>query len=369
MKTEASSLAPSTSVLVTGGNGYLGSWIVTLLLAEGHTVHATVRNLRDRSRYAHLENAAKTGGKLFIHEADLLNQGSFDAAMAGCEIVIHSASPFATKGVKNAQKELIDPAVNGTRNVLAAANRTASVKRVVLTSSVAAIYSDATDLNQPPRRALSEDDWNTTSSADYQPYAYSKTFAEREAWRIAGQQNRWNLVVLNPGFMLGPAVNPDSTSVSQTIMRNFGDGTFKSGMVDIWYGVVDVRDVAQSHLNAAFQPHTSGRSIISNRTVSLLDIAAILREQFGDSYPFPKRKVPKWVLWLFPKAFGFTRRYVKHNVGISFELDNGRSKRSLGLTYRPLETTVREHFNQVSNDVLGARAKTTESPRGVRGSS
>jgi nucleoside-diphosphate-sugar epimerase len=346
MATSSHRLHPTT-ILVTGGNGYLGSWIVKLLLAEGNTVHTTVRNLLDTTRYAHLQRAAQGHGKLFIHEADLLSDGSFDEAMAACEIVIHSASPFIIQGVKDAQKELIDPALNGTKSVLGAVNRTASVKRVVLTSSVAAIYGDATELHRLQRRAFSEEDWNTSSTESYQPYPYSKTLAEREAWRIAGQQSRWDLVVLNPGFMLGPALNSNSASVSHTIMRNFGDGTFKNGMIDMWYGIVDVRDVAQAHLNAAFQPDARGRYIISNRSASLIDIAEILRWEFGGHYTFPKRKVPKIILWLFPSAFGFTRRYVANNVGVSLELDNSRSKDGLGMSYRPVEATVREHFQQI----------------------
>jgi nucleoside-diphosphate-sugar epimerase len=341
--------APKT-ILVTGGNGYLGSWIVKLLLAEGHTVNTTVRNLRDKSHNEHLDHAANKPGRLTIFEADLIAEGSYDKAMAGCEIVIHSASPFAIKGIEDAQKELIDPAVNGTKNVLGAVDRTPSVKRVVLTSSVAAIYGDATDLRKR-HAAFSEEDWNTTSTETYQPYPYSKTLAEREAWRIARAQTRWDLVVLNPSFILGPALNPNASGVSQTIMRNFGDGTFKNGMVDAWYGFVDVRDAAQAHLNAAFDSRANGRYILSGRSSSLLDVAAILRSAFGTKYPIPKRKAPKIILWLLPRTFGFTRRYVTRNVGVPLNLDNRRSLEQLNVTYRPLETTVLEHFQQLFGQV------------------
>jgi dihydroflavonol-4-reductase len=224
---------------------------------------------------------------------------------------------------------------------------------------VAAIYGDATD-GSKQGSTFSEEDWNTTSTETYQPYAYSKTLAEREAWQIVRQQERWDLVVLNPGFMLGPALNPNSSAVSQTIMRNFGDGTYKNGMADIWYGFADVRDAAQAHLNAAFQPGANGRYIISGRTASLLDIATILRAEFGGTHPIPKRKAPKPILWLLPQAFGFTRRYVARNVGIPFALYNRRSREELKVDYRPIEATVQEHFQQLFGRAESRSAQSRE---------
>ena len=134
-------------VLVTGGTGYLASWIIKQLLDEGREVRTTVRNLAQKDKYAHLTKIAVTSnGALQFFEADLLHPGSFSEAMKDCELVIHTASPFIISGVKNAQKELIEPALEGTRNVLDSVNKTDSVKRVVLTSSVVAIYGDSVDI-------------------------------------------------------------------------------------------------------------------------------------------------------------------------------------------------------------------------------
>ena len=127
----------SKPVLVTGGSGYIASWLVKYLLDDGIDVHATVRNRSDDAKLGHLKRMAESSpGRLTLFEADLLDDGAFDVAMGGCQLVFHSASPFVFSGIKDPQKELVDPAVAGTRSVLESANRTRTVDRVVLTSSV-----------------------------------------------------------------------------------------------------------------------------------------------------------------------------------------------------------------------------------------
>ena len=145
----------SQPVMVTGATGYLASWIVKKLLEEGISVNATVRDPADSQRVAHLAALAEVWpGRLRLFKADLLDPGSFEPPMMGCELVLHTASPFFVGQPKDAEQELCRPAREGTRNVLDAANRTASVKRVVLTSSVAAIMGDAADIAVVPRRSL-----------------------------------------------------------------------------------------------------------------------------------------------------------------------------------------------------------------------
>ena len=150
--------------MITGATGYVAGWIVKKLLEEGITVHAAVRNPENKEKLKYLDEIAKKSpGKIKYFKADLLEMGSYDEAMAGCELVFHTASPFKMQ-VKNAQTDLIDPALKGTRNVLESANGIDSVKRVVLTSSVAAIIGDAKDFLNLPNSTATEENWNTTSS-------------------------------------------------------------------------------------------------------------------------------------------------------------------------------------------------------------
>ena len=173
----------SKPVMVTGATGYVAGWIVKGLLEAGATVHAPVRNPDSADKIKHLtDTAAQSPGKIRFFKADLLAEGSYAEAMAGCGVVFHTASPF-TVDVKDPQKELIDPAVKGTANVLEQANKTPSVERVVLTSSCAAIYGDNTDCAAAPGGRLDESVWNTSSSIDHNAYSYSKTLAERRPGR------------------------------------------------------------------------------------------------------------------------------------------------------------------------------------------
>ena len=254
----------SKPVMVTGATGYVAGWLVKRLLEEGINVHAAVRSPENESKRAHLDAVAENApGSITYFKSDLLQEGSYDEAMKGCELVFHTASPF-TMNVKDAQKDLVDPAVKGTQNVLESANRTESVKRIVVTSSCAAIYSDAIDCLRAPNGTLTEEVWNTTSSLQYQPYSYSKTMAEKKAWEMMNGQSRWDVVTINPSFVMGPPLNPQTkTSESVNFIKQFGDGTMKIGVPKMGVGVVDVRDLAEAHFQAGFNPHAQGRYISS----------------------------------------------------------------------------------------------------------
>jgi nucleoside-diphosphate-sugar epimerase len=345
-------------LLVTGGTGYMASWIIKMLLEEGIHVHATVRDPANAEKVGHLTAIAEAAeAELKLFKADLLVPGSFDEPMQGCELVIHTASPFFISRIKDPEEELIRPAREGTRNVLETANRIPTVKRVVLTSSVAAIYGDNADIASAPGGIFTEKEWNTTSSAQHQPYPYSKTVAEKEAWAIAEGQERWDLLTINPGWILGPSLSKRKDSMSISTMIQFGDGTYKSGVPELWNGIVDVRDVASAHIRAGFTPEASGRHIIVSEEATLLDLAKFLRKHFGDGYPFPRRQAPKLVFWLIAPTFGFTRKYAGRNVGPHIRFDNSYSKADLGMTYIPIEQTVKEHFQQIiDDDLLGKKS-------------
>lgn len=334
-------------VLVTGATGYVASWLVKKLLEEGFTVHAAVRNPDKKEKVAHLDAIAeKSSGSIKYFKSDLLEKGSYSEAMKGCELVYHTASPF-TAVVNDPQKDLIDPAVLGTENVLETANQTPSVKRVVVTSSCAAIYCDAIDCQNAPGGILTEDVWNTTSSLDYQPYSYSKALAEKKAWEMAGKQSKWDLVTINPSLVLGPPLNPrETTSESFNIMKQLGDGTMKMGAPKMGVGLVDVRDVADAHFLAGFTPEANGRYITSAHNTNFLEMALALQPKFGKNYPLPKKELPKWLLMLVGPLANklFTRKYVRNNVNVEWKANNSKVKKDLGITFRPMKATMEETF-------------------------
>ena len=339
--------------MLTGGTGYLASWIVKMLLDDGINVHATVRDPNNEFKVEHLRSIAeKSAANLKLFQANLLEPGSFDEATIDCELIIHTASPFSITNVNNPQQELIRPAQEGTINVLESANRSSTAKRVVLTSSVVSIYGDNVDIKTAPGGIFNENQWNQTSSPDHRPYPYSKTIAEKEAWKIAGEQEQWDLVVINPGWILGPSLSKRVDSASIKTMIQFGDGTYKSGVPELWNGMVDVRDVAKAHIKAGFTPEANGRHILVSEEATLLDLGKILRKNFGDQYPFPTKEPPKPLFWLISPMFGFTRKWVTKNVGCKISFDNSYSKESLGITYMPLDQTVKDHFQQILDDGL-----------------
>lgn len=336
----------SKPILVTGATGYVAGRLVEKLLSEGHTVNAAVRDPENKEKTKYLDAlASKLPGSINYFKADLLHEGSYDEAMKGCQIVFHTASPF-TRNVKDAQKDLVDPAKMGTRNVLASANRTDSVERVVVTSSCAAIYGDAKDTLAMPNQELTEEHWNTTSSLTHQPYSYSKVEAEKEAWKIAGEQNRWDLVTVNPSFVLGPGINPYGTSESFTIMKQMGKGDLKMGAPNMNMACVDVRDLAIAHYKAGITPSAKGRYIASGENSSIPKLAKIIKDKYPQ-YAISNRVLPKWLIWLMAPAIGMSRKEVSLNIGYPFKANNSKGINELGLTYRPLSETLTEFFNQL----------------------
>ncbi|HEU4758628.1 MAG TPA: aldehyde reductase, partial [Dehalococcoidia bacterium] len=274
-----------STVLVTGGSGFIGSHCILQLLAAGHQVRTTVRSLtREAGVRAMLkEGGAGPGGNLTFAAADLERDAGWPEAAAGCEYVLHVASPFPQTIPKD-ENELIGPAREGALRVLRAA-RDAGVKRVVLTSSFAAV-----GYGHPLRQApYDEASWTDPDGGDVRPYVKSKTLAERAAWDfIAKEGGGLELTAVNPVGVFGPVLGPDfSTSI--LMVQRLMDGSVP-GCPRIYFGVVDVRDVADLHLRAMTHPAARGERFIAvaGDFMTMRDIARTLKKRMGAA----ARRVP-----------------------------------------------------------------------------
>ncbi|OIJ66420.1 cinnamyl alcohol dehydrogenase [Streptomyces mangrovisoli] len=335
-----------TTVVVTGGSGFVGSHLVRRLLERGYTVRTTVRRAADPVKTRPLREMQEAfPSRLTLFEADLLAEGSFDEAMKDCRTVFHVASPFLMpEKITDGQRDMVDPALLGTRNVLASVERTPSVGTVVLTSTVGTVFGDYADVLEMDGQVLSERYFNTSSTVENNPYHYAKTLAEAAAREAAAGQDRWRLVCLNPGLVLGPSLTPASTSGSLFLLDELFKGYFFYGAPDFSFTTVDVRDLADAHVAAAEHPEATGRYIVAAETMtSFHDMARIVRTRHPRDPRLPRTALPHWPVRILGPAFGLTQDYIRKHLGIRFRVDNTRGLRELGLTYRPTAETVLDH--------------------------
>jgi nucleoside-diphosphate-sugar epimerase len=286
--------AAMSTVLVTGGSGFIGSHCVLQLLAADHQVRTTVRNLKREADVRALlqQGGAQPGNRLSVMAADLENDAGWPEAVAGCEYVLHVASPFPANVPKD-ENELIVPAREGALRVLRAA-RNAAVKRVVLTSSFAAIGYG----HEPQKAPFNETDWTDPNGRDTTAYVKSKTLAERAAWDfIAKEGGGLELSVVNPVGVFGPVLGPDySTSI--LIVQRLMDGAIP-GCPQLLFGVVDVRDVADLHIRAMTNPAAKGERFlaVAGDFMSVRDIAQVLKDRMGTTAKrVPTRQLPNWLV-------------------------------------------------------------------------
>jgi dihydroflavonol-4-reductase len=283
-----------SKVLVTGGSGFVGVHVVLQLLEVGHQVRTTVRSLdRENVVRAMLKaGGVEAGDRLSFFAADLERDAGWREAVGGCDYVMHVASPIPPTAPKN-EDELIVPAREGTLRVLRA-SRDAKVKRVVLTSTCGTIY-----YGHPPRTApFDETSW-TILNNDLTAYVKSKTIAERAAWDyVASEGGGLELCVVNPSGIFGPILGPDY-SPSIDLIKRLMNGM--PGAPRLYFGVVDVRDVADLHLRAMTHPSAQGERFIavSGDSISMVDIARMLRARLGASAGrVPRLQLPDWMVRL-----------------------------------------------------------------------
>jgi len=283
-------------VLVTGGSGFIGSHAIIQLLEKGHDVRTTVRNLaREGEVRAMLkEGGADPNAPVQFFAADLMKDDGWAEAVEGCDYVLHIASPFPPADPKH-EDELIVPARDGALRVLKA-SREAGVKRVVLTSSFAAVGYGA----EPKNRPFDETDWTDPTLPNTSAYVKSKTIAERAAWDYAASTNgALELSVINPVGVFGPVLAPDySTSI--LLVQRFMDGEVP-GCPKLWFGIVDVRDVADLHIRAMTNPVAKGERFLATvgDFMSMVEIARTVKARMGKAAAkVPTRQLPNWLVRL-----------------------------------------------------------------------
>jgi nucleoside-diphosphate-sugar epimerase len=320
-------------VCVTGASGFVGSFIVRELLERGYEVRATVRDPNDASKTAHL----RAMGDVRLFAADLMKPGSFDEAVAGCRGVVHAASTVQLSA-KDPQREIVDVAVQGTRNVLESVVRAGTVTRVVQTSSVAAILDPA----RPEGYVFTEGDWNESADIAHSPYDVSKREAERAAVAFRDglpEDQRFELTAVHPSFVLGPVLARAHLKSSPSAIRTLLRRQYPA-CPNLSFAVVDVRDVAAAHAQALEVDGPAPRYIVTSEPLFMPEMARILKKHFPDK-PIPTRKMPDLVMYLAPLvdkrlSYGFVRR----NLGKQRMLSNERARRELGLTFRPAEESI-----------------------------
>ena len=322
----------SGQVLVTGGSGYIGGFVIRQLVAEGWTVNTTIRSL---AREAEVRKAlAVPADKLNFFAADLLSDAGWAEAVAGCSHVVHVASPLPNGAVKH-EDDLIVPAREGALRALRFA-KAAGVKRVVMTSSVAAIaYGHGKKIG-----TYTEAVWTDVNGPQVHAYAKSKTLAERAArdW-MAAEGGAMEYVSVNPAAVLGPVLSADFSSSVQIITRLLSGSL--PGLPNFGFGVVDVRDVADLHVRALTAEGIDGeRFIASGPFMMMKDVAAVLRDRLGnEARKVPTRGLPDFLLQL-SALFDPTIRMVTGELGKQRITPSDHARDVLGWVPRPAADTI-----------------------------
>lgn len=325
-----------STVLVTGGSGFIGCHCILQLLTAGYQVRATVRNLK---READVRAMLKVGGaqpdeRVSFVVADLENDADWPEAVAGCEYVLHVASPFPDNVPKD-ENELIVPAREGALRVLRAA-RNGGVKRVVLTSSFAAIGYG----HEPQETPFDETNWSNLKD-DVGAYMKSKTLAERAAWDfMAKEEGNLELSVINPVGVLGPVLGPDySTSI--LLVQRLMAGSMP-GCPRLYFGLVDVRDVADIHVRAMTNPAAKGERFLAaaGDFMSVAEVAKVLKSRLGPAAKrVPTRELPNWLVRL--ASFRDPAiRLILPELGKVKNTTNEKAKRILGWAPRSNEEAI-----------------------------
>lgn len=326
------------TVLVTGGNGYVGGWCIVQLLQQGFEVRTTVRTLGKEAgvRGSIATQVADTSG-LHVFAANLLEDEGWGEAMAGVDFVLHVASPLGQGATPN-REALVAPARDGTLRVLRAAVR-AGVERVVMTSAAAAARPPLTS-----RTISDESVWADPDDPQFDAYRVSKIRAERAAWEfMKNSGDKTELTTILPGAVFGPVLSSSNVG-SVKIIEDLARGK-PPAMPKLGFWVIDVRDLADAHIRAMTLPAAAGeRFIVAGRFMWMAEIAAVLRTKLG--LPAPTRELPSWLVRLLV-PFMSDLRTLAPLVGRRLEIDTSKARNVLGISPRPVDATLIDCINSL----------------------
>ena len=320
---------------VTGASGYIGSHVTRALLERGLTVRACVRDPDNALKTAHLAALAEgLPGALSFHRGNLLEPGSYDAAFEGVTCVVHTAAAVML-AAKNPQIDIVDPSMKGTQAVLDSAKAAGTVTRFVQTSSVAAIA-------QSPQkgRVYTEADWNDTATVKTDPYGFAKTSSERLTAEF-GAEHGLKPVFINPALVIGPVYTKAHTKASPSVVRDIARATFPANP-QLHFGLVDVREVAEAHAEAAVRTELTGRHILCAESWWMQAMAKAIKEMYPDR-TIRTGKLPNLLLRivaLFDSRLSGSM--LKNLLGRESLYDNQRSKDALGIEYRPIRESLKD---------------------------
>jgi len=327
-------MADGDLILVTGASGFIAKECIVHALANGYRIRGTIR--RPEAEAGVRAIVPDAGDRLSFVKADLLADEGWDAAMRGCRLVLHVASPYPLAAPRD-RMALVPPARDGTLRVLKAAVR-GEVERVVVTSSLAAVISGHHSSRRD--RPFAEGDWSDPDSSNISPYSLSKTLAERAAWDFMQREGgATSMVSVNPGGVYGPA-RDRAVEASAEIIAGFMKGRYPL-VPHLGMGIVDVRDVATAHLAAATVPEAAGRRfLLSAGPMLMIEIGRLL----GTAFPkyrsrMPRAEMPDWLVHVYA-LFNAAARTGIPELGEAPKVDTGPARTVLGLTFRPADEAI-----------------------------
>ena len=324
------------TVLVTGGSGYIAGWIIVRLLEQGYRVRTTVRShLREAAVRNAVAGQIDPEDRISFSVADLLKDDGWHDAVSGCDYVIHVASPM---GQGEPKADLLRPAREGAIRVLKAA-RDSGVQRVVLTSSTVAAKPSPKQGEAPPA-ATNESTWTDPEEKGLGSYARSKTLAERAAWEFAGQTTgTMELTTVLPGMVLGPVMTGTISGSVELISRMLTGKV--PALARIGFSVVDVRDLADLHVQAMRAPEAAGQRFLGvGDFLWMEDMAKLLRDHFGQhASKVPTRRLPDFVLRL-AALFQHEARFMAPMLGQRTQFDVRKAATLLDWHPRPASEVV-----------------------------